>query len=205
MSRASARLTAVCGFALATGLVGCTLLALPGNLPPTVDAVMADAALFAPPSDDVLADVAAGTVRDDLHGLDGCWGGYQRWEANLGQALEISEALHFDASSGTLTRYVEQQLAGLAIVFVQHGTYEVAPDGDRIAFHVQTIQSNIRTGRLTDDTDLYDTLPQYTVYATLSGEELKTRFEMPAHDPRTPAGFADNLDLWHRGFDCPAE
>ncbi len=208
MSRTRTYLTVMCGFALAGELAGCMLLALPGNLPPALGAVLADAAQFAPTNDDALRDVPAGTVRDDLNCLDGCWGGYQRWDANYGQVLEISEALQFDAGARTLTRYVEQRLAGFALVDVQHGTYEVAARGNQIIFHVTKIESSLPPGdqgQMTDITDGYDTLPQYTGYVTLSGDELRTRFALPADDPRTPAGFADDLDLLHRRFDCPVE
>ncbi len=189
-------------------LAGCALLMLPTDLPAALETVMADAQSFATASDDPLRDVAAGTVRDDLNSLDGCWGGYQRWAGNAGQALEIYEVLQFDAGTQTLTRYVLQQLAGLAMVDVQHGTYEVAASGDQIAFHVKKVESSVPLGphgQMTDITNQYDTLPQYTVHATLSGDQLKTRFEMPAGDPRTPAGFADDTPLLHRRFDCPAE
>jgi hypothetical protein len=181
---------------------------LPTDLPAALETVMADAQSFATASDDPLRDVAAGTVRDDLNSLDGCWGGYERWEANAGQALEIYEVLQFNAGTQTLTRYVEQQLAGFLLVDVQHGTYEVATGGDQFAFHVKKVESSAPVGphgRMTDITDKYDTLPHYTVYATLSGDQLKTRFEMPVGDPRTPAGFADDLELVHLQFDCPAE
>ncbi len=78
---------------------------------------------------------------------------------------------------------------------------------ERFEFRVRSVAANT-AGRLVDVTDKYDTLPEYTVYATRSGDYLNLRFEMPAGDPRTPAGFMDGevaFPLIHRRFDCPAE
>jgi len=98
---------------------------------------------------------------------------------------------------------VLERVGSAGHITVQHGTYAVAGD-DRFTFTVQTVEANL-AGQIVDVTDKYDTLPEYTVYATRSGDYLKTQFEMPAGDPRTPAGFADRLELRHRQFDCPSQ
>ncbi len=58
-----------------------------------------------------LADVAVGTVLDDLSGLTGCWGGYYPPGEDADEAAPISwaEVLKFDLVGGTLTRHVFSQ------------------------------------------------------------------------------------------------
>ncbi len=66
-------------------------------------------------------------------------------------------------------------------------------------FDVTEIEASGLNGAIGDVTDKYATPPQYDVLITRSGDSLKVRFvPLPEDDPRTPAGFADGIELIHR-------
>lgn len=198
------RPTAALALVTAGIMTGCGLLPMPAARPPILDYVLANLATFQVSDAWPLGDANPGTVVDPLGDLDGCWAGY--WHIGPPETeadLELGETLQFDAAAGTLTRTVLHRYGLFGDVVIQRGTYTVAGE-DRFTFSVQTVEANM-AGRIVDVTDKYDTLPVYTVHATRGDGYLKTRFELPAGDPRTPAGFADRMRLVHRRFDCPAE
>jgi hypothetical protein len=188
---------------LAVSLTGCGLLTLPAELPAILDHVLADFNTFQVSDTWPLEEVTPGTVVDPLGDLDGCWAVYYLIGPPAGAEVELAEVLQFDADAGTLTRTVLHRYGVFGEVTIQRGTYTVI-GGDRVTFSVRKVEANV-AGRLVDVTAKYDTLPEYTVAATRSGDYLKTRFAMPAGDPRTPAGFLDDTDPAHRHFACPAE
>ena len=202
MRACSAQMALATGL-LAVSLTGCGLLTLPADLPAILDHVLADLNTFQVSDTWPLEEVTPGTVVDPLGDLDGCWAVYYLIGPPAGAEVELAEVLQFDADAGTLTRTVLHRYGVFGEVTIQRGTYTVVGE-DRFAFSVRKVEANV-AGRLVDVTAKYDTLPEYTVAATRSGDYLKTRFEMPAGDPRTPAGFLDDTDTVHRHFACPAE
>lgn len=202
MSACSTHMTLATGL-LAVSLTGCGVLTLPVELPDILDHVLANLGTFQVSDTWPLEEATPGTVVDPLGDLDGCWAVYYVIGPPAGAEVELGEVLQFDAAAGTLTRTVLHRYGMFGAVTVQRGMYTIVGE-DRFTFSVQKVEANM-AGRLVDVTAKYDTLPAYTVAATRSGDYLKTRFEMPAGDPRTPAGFLDDTDTVHRHFDCPAE
>lgn len=202
MKAGSAQMALATGL-LAVSLTGCGLLTLPVDLPAILDHVLADLDTFQVSDAWPLEAETPGTVVDPLGNLDGCWAAYYAIQPSAGAEVELGEVLQFDADAGTLTRTVLHRYGVFGELTVQRGTYTVVGE-DRFTFSVRKVEANM-AGRLVDVTARYDTLPHYTVAATRSGDNLKTRFEMPAGDPRTPAGFLDDTGTVHRRFDCPTE
>ena len=175
--------------ALATGLLavsftGCGLLTLPVELPAILDHVLADLDTFQVSDAWPLAEVTPGTVVDSLGDLDGCWAVYYVIGPPAGAEVELGEVLQFDADADTLTRTVLHRYGVFGEVTIQRGTYTVVGE-DRFTFSVRKVEANV-AGRLVDVTAKYDTLPEYTVAATRSGDYLKTRFEPARRRERKP-------------------
>lgn len=189
-----------CVSALAGGC-GFTLLGgVPPELTPGLGALLEDAARFAQSAELPLAGVAAGTERDAIGDLTGCWGAY----SVAGPQLLSAQWLEFDAAAGTLVRQTWERIGALAtVVFVQEGAFAVV-DESTLRFTVQRILTNdFLSGELEDVTERYGSLPVYDVAITRLGDAIKLRFSLPADDPRTPAGFLDDSELVHVAADCP--
>lgn len=174
----------------------------PGSLD-SLQPLLTDTATYAQRDADPLAQVQAGTVVDPLEELDGCWGAFfEVCGPQPGRCLSGYQLLAFDARSGTLTRYTLQNLLGLEVLDAWEGTYDRTAAGE-LTFSVRRVESNLPgVTRLSDITDRYRELPQYDVRVTLDGDELKAVFVTPADNPRTPAGFLENIELIHRRLDC---
>lgn len=170
------------------------------EVPAKLATVLDNTSQFAQDDADPLAGVDAGTVVDDLGNLSGSWSAFWREVGeDPDQALAVAQVLIIDPDAGTLKRYVYHNLAGLMVdVIIQRGDYSVADDG-RITFDVTKIEATGLDGAIRDVTDQYARPPQYDVLITRSGDSLKVRFvPLPEDDPRTPAGFADGIELIHQ-------
>lgn len=187
-------------------LPGCFLgnifIPLPEDLPDPLQAALDNADALVEASDDPLAHVAAGTVRDDLDTLDGCWAVYRSASSPLqpGITLDLSVVLHFDAADGTLVRYVYQNTYGFgADITVQTGTFTV-DDAGTLEVRVTKVEANV-FGEIRDVTDLYDVPVVYEVRATLDDDRLKALFELPP-DPTKRVGLADDNAFIFVPVDC---
>lgn len=197
------------------GLGGCgsVLLGLvqpPDEIPSELTVVLEDVSTFRDPSpsfqldpNEPLEPIAGTTGVADVGELAGCWGSSYRFATTIpGRALDVSQALKFDAASGQLERFSYQSLVIVApVVMVERGAFSLDANGSG-TFHVTQVLSTARTGRLTDDTDRFETLPVYEVQLAWDGDELLTNFS-EIDTPRTSGGFADRVRLRHQRFDCP--
>ena len=87
---------------------------LPEDLPPELEAVLSDKATFDLEPSDPLGDVEVGTVVDNLQGLDGCWGFYERDDLRPNPPLSEFITVHvFDNANGTYTRWQLFTTSGL--------------------------------------------------------------------------------------------
>ena len=195
----------VCRFRLAlvslllVPIGGCPALG-PVEVPAKLATVLDNASQFAQDDADPLAAVDAGTMVDDLGDLSGSWSAYWREVGeDAGQALAVAQVLTLDSDAGTLERYVYHDLGGLIVdIIIQRGDFSVADDG-RMTFDVTEIEASGLDGAIGDVTDKYASRPKYDVLITRSGDSLKVRFvPLPEDDPRTPAGFADDIGLIHQ-------
>ncbi|MCK4340309.1 MAG: hypothetical protein KAY37_01125 [Phycisphaerae bacterium] len=195
-------------FAAGCGMV--PFLVGPSELPAELAYVVEHADDFAQEIDEASLTEAmraspTGIALDDLGELAGCWGDLMRIPTTLpNRSLDVYQILHFEPETGKLTRFCSQDLVGaLTFVIIQSGHVSINDDG-RILFEVTEIRANDpETGELTDATDKYSRLPQYELRATLDNDQLKAAFVTPEDDPSTPAGFADDIVLIHKRFECP--
>lgn len=165
-----------------------------GTYPPVIAYVLDHADEFAV-SDDPLAAVEPGTALDDLAGLSGCWGSYERQDWFQGQlpAFESWEAYHFDAAAGRLVRWVvtANWLFMPGAFSISEETYTIAEGGRlRLQSDRYTIY-DLRTGegRTATPSGAFDELE---VRVTLAGDRL-----LLADPENRPAGRV------FRRFACP--
>jgi len=216
-----ARLVAgLVGLCLATGCwygpIDDSLLQVPEG----VAAVEASKEQFEQPAEHPLLSVPAGTVIDDLAGLEGCWGAYAGPEA-VSPLLADVEFYRFDFGQGEIVHQILQRgprsylsiLAGSGVNEVVEALYHSADvaseytyesveiaDPDRVvAALTHSSGSTNRAGMPPDE----HTLEEPTVWelqVTLDGENFKFGDSLDAS-----SGFEGphraNL-IFHR-FDCP--
>ena len=124
-------------------VAGCTELPpfdqlLPADLDPSLAYVYNHADSFAQARDDPLSDVTAGTVKEDLESLSGCWGAYVADVAKGDAPIRVDEydLLVFEAETHRLTAWNLENYGGLApIVVEQSGNYAIT-HGSRIEFTI---------------------------------------------------------------------
>jgi hypothetical protein len=186
-----------CGLAL-LGLVQAA-----EEIPAELAAVLDDSATFLVDPNEPLEPIDGGTPVLGIAELDGCWGSSWQTATRLpNRTTEVSQVLKFDAASGRLERFTYQSLVIVApVVMVERGTFLLDAAGLG-TFEVIQELSTVRTGKLVDDTDRFETLPVYEVQLAWDGDELLARFG-EIDTPRTSGGFADRVTLRHRQFICP--
>lgn len=189
--------------ALASGLLTGCLSVLPDGDIAQLAVVLADPAQFAQDPSDPLANIPAGTVIDPVSLLPGCWGASYEMEVPPGNPHLVGyQVLRFNSATRTLTRFTVNDLGGAQVLDVWSGDWEVIDEG-RLSFDVRRVQSNVPGfTQLTDITDRYATLPSYEVRITRDDDRIKVMFVTPSDDPRTPAGFLENVELIHQRFEC---
>ena len=197
---------AVTGTLVFSGGCGLALLGLipaAEEIPPELAVVLDDPATYRVDPNEPSQPIEGGTAIADIAELDGCWGSdWQMPSALPNRALDVSQALKFDAATGELERFIYQSLIIVApVVTVERGIFVLDPNGAG-TFTVAQELSTVRTGELEDDTGLFETLPVYDVQLAWDGQELLVYFS-EIDTPRTTGGFADRATLRHRQFDCP--
>jgi len=207
-ARVAIGLSGLAATAMLASSGGCTppllgLVQAAEEIPAELGAVLDDLATFLVDPNEPLEPIEGGTTVSSVTDLDGCWGsGWQLPTRLANQAVDVYQALKFDAASGRLERFTYQSLLIVApIVMVEHGTFSLGADGLG-TFEVTQELSTVRTGQLLDDTDRFDTLPVYEVQLAWDGDELLANFS-EIDTPRTSGGFADRVSLRHRRFSCP--
>ena len=200
------KLSAALGVATSLGLVGGCLDNSALTVPAGVAAVERERTYFAQSPDDPLLDIPAGTVIDDLAGLEGCWGAYAGPDLLDGGVMVRADAefYSFDFNAMRMTYQVLQRGAGLFPydVALEH-VYELeisAPD--RITVRLLTVESSsdlaiMREGQglvVVEDAEPFD------LQITLDGDAFKFGdSEGASSDFSAP----HRANLVFKRFDCP--
>jgi hypothetical protein len=199
--------------ALAAALTGCgsdLSASVLSALAPEAQYVVENPAQFTAPADDPLQSVDPGTVIDDLHTLNGCWGALL---TDNGDASDVALYVvwHFDAAAQTFDRwsFVGLSSGGLLpsapLVSLERGTFEVTGT-NTLRMTLQHLYANVNdaTGSLTTDLReiemTADTQTQRDGLVTRSGDRMLFYIDIATPDQVDPT--AERAIFYQ--FDCSA-
>lgn len=157
-------------------LSGCSspIEVTPLDLPARLDAVVANETAFIPSASGRLAPVTPGTVRDDLAGIGGCWGGVLTEEAGVpGRIYYVYEF----AADGRFNFLILQRAqvpsdvgSGTAdLLITQTGTYEITAPGTIVLHNDEGTAIDSVSG---ETTGLQNAGTETTAFVTLDGDQL---------------------------------
>ncbi len=199
------------------GIVGCTPVFAPvKEIPPELEYVMQNKTAFAQDPEEPLADVVGGEVRDDLSGLNGCWGAFNERPAEplnspgdapsfvadaLPASLTLSDYMVFvfdEANQQMHEMMYSRDVSGYGAVEVFGGPFIVTDN--QVTMTVREFQlTNVVTGALMTPPH-WDDGPGFDLawLVTLDGDRLKLRAT-----PDEGGELADSF-VFHR-FECPQQ
>jgi hypothetical protein len=200
------------------GLVGCCLLGegcvwwgeeLDDSLlsvPEGVAAVESDSAYFAQSPDHPLLDVPAGTVIEDLAGLEGCWGAYAGPDLLEGGAFVRVDAefYSFDLDTMRMT-YEVLQRGGWIYQFdgaLEH-VYELeipAPDRITVRLVASAASTNLVSVQEVTGCMVVEDAEPLDLQITLDGDAFKFG---DSEDASSDFSGPHRANLVFRRFDCP--
>lgn len=183
------------------------------DLPAELAWVVREKEAFAQDADDPLADVAGGTVRDDLSTLSGCWGAFdvlnvegEPPDMNDDRVSELIpevfpfedyEVYVFDDETGEMRwfLYIADAWGLTTIVQAYTGTFTIVGD-NHIVFSTEEVAFN--------DPETGEMLPgesdeQFEWLVTLDGDRLKLQAVLESED----TGQLSRDHLVFRRFACP--
>ena len=168
------------------------------DIPAPLAFVAGNEGMFTPSGDDPLANVAPGTVIDDLSQLDGCWGLSQP-EPSAEIPVELHQAHIFDRESGEYALWSLQKafFGSVTILSGGTGTFSVDSDNRITVTTTKTFSYSPETRRLEEKEVVGEPPSEWA--ATLDGDWLRIRFGA-ANDNEDQR--EDSFETFRR-FDCP--
>ncbi len=180
----AARVCAVPAFLMLTNGCADFFPPPPDDLSPELAFVVENREQFLSDLDDPLFDLAAGTVIDDMSGLDGCWASAVVSDVVLGDRPLVAfyTVFRFDVHQGKYTSWLFSDQA-FTITANVVGAGSLSLDGDNNIVTDGAESGEIRT---TQGVETSEGTVVRQALATLSGDRLRLHFGQADQDPSYP-------------------